>query len=193
MFLWVIAAMFMSTASLPAATIWQWTYSAAEVAATGTLTTRDTPGADGGFLITAISGARNGVAITGLQPVGTSIPGNEPFVVDNLLFPGPHPQLTGDGFGFSLADGTFANAFFANFLPTPTYLEFYSAPPFTAGTLGSEDSEGPIFFSATPIPEPATYLIVTCALVSLVIRRRTHQPKPKFSNARAYRSQSAIP
>ncbi|WP_341528440.1 PEP-CTERM sorting domain-containing protein [Nostoc sp. UHCC 0302] len=52
--------------------------------------------------------------------------------------------------------------FFANFLPTPGYLEVFSAPPLTPGfeNLGAEDSELPISFSATlvSVPEPNSIL-----------------------------------
>ena len=65
------------------------------------------PSQDGGFLITSITGTRNGTLITGLQPAGTAIPGNEPFAVDNLVFNSPDPKLTVDGFGFATADGNF--------------------------------------------------------------------------------------
>ena len=44
------------------------------------------------------------------------------------MFAGPGPQLTNAGFGFALADGTYSNPFYADFLPTPEYLEFYSMP-----------------------------------------------------------------
>ena len=117
---------------------WTWSYSEPGISASGTLTTDDAANADGFFPITGISGARNGVAITALQPAGTAIPGNEPFAVDNLIRAGG-PQLTGSGFGFALADGTFANAFFADFLTPPGYLEFFSAPPFASGVIGPEE------------------------------------------------------
>src|SRR4051812_39242416 len=51
----------------------------------GTFTTVDTPDSAGFYLITGITGVRNGQTISGLQPVGTPIPGNEPFDVDNLV------------------------------------------------------------------------------------------------------------
>ena len=141
------------TASNPAAAdmSWNWGYSGAGISASGTFITNNTPDSLGFYQITAITGQRNGVTITGLQPAGTSIPGNEPFVVDNLFSLGSS-KLTGEGFGFGLADGTFANPFFASFLSPPDYLEFYSAPPFTGGT-GPEDSELPISFTVTAVPE----------------------------------------
>ena len=128
--------------------IWDWSYSGSGVVASGTFTTNDTPDGSGFYLITGITGTRNGETITGLQPVGTPIPGNEPYAVDNLIRLGT-PQLTGDGFGYSTAGGNFSNPFFASFLSTPGYLEVFSAPPFTPGSenLGPEDSELPISFS----------------------------------------------
>src|SRR5689334_8114893 len=72
-----------------ASTLWNWTYSDTGITAGGTFTTEDAPDPDGGFLITAITGTRNGSLITHLQPAGTAIPGNEPFKVDNLVFIGP--------------------------------------------------------------------------------------------------------
>jgi hypothetical protein len=128
--------------------LWTWSYDAPGIAAEGTLTTTGTADADGFYLVTGITGTRNGESIIGLQPVGTAIPGNEPFAVDNLIA-AEGPQLTGNGFGYALADGTYANPFFADFLSPPSYLEFFSAPPFGNG-IGPEDSEGPVDFTAEP-------------------------------------------
>ena len=116
--------------------------------------------------ITGITGTRNGQSITGLQVTGTSIPGNEPFVVDNLVFLGPGPQMTSDGFGFSIADGSYSNPFYADFLSTPGYLEFFSTPP--------TFSEPPITFSAIPVstPEPSAAALVLLAGLSLYGARR---------------------
>jgi hypothetical protein len=140
---------------------WNWNYSGTGIAASGTFTTNDTPNNLGFYLISGITGTRNGEIITGLQPAGTPIPGNEPFNVDNLISL-QGPQLTGDGFGYSTSGGNFSSPFFASFLPTPGYLEVFSAPPFLIGSenSGPEDSELPISFSATPInvPEPTSIL-----------------------------------
>src|SRR6476660_6643770 len=51
--------------------LWNWSYSGAGISASGTITTGDTATAAGRFLITGITGSRNGVAIVGLQPTGT--------------------------------------------------------------------------------------------------------------------------
>ena len=153
-----------------ASIVWNWDYSTSGISASGTLTTVEGPDSNGGYLITGIAGTRNGETITGLQPAGTSIPGNEPFVVDDLVFLGPGPQLTNEGFGFSTSGGNFSNPFYGDFLPTPGYLEFFSSTPFTPGMPGLEDSELPIQFSATPVstPEPTTSALVLGGALALL-------------------------
>jgi hypothetical protein len=140
---------------------WNWNYSGTGIAASGTFTTTDTPNDLGFYLISGITGTRNGETITGLQAAGTPLPGNEPFNVDNLISLNTQ-QLTGDGFGYFTSGGNYASPFFASFLPTPGYLEVFSAPPFIPGfeNLGTEDSESPISFSATliAVPEPTSIL-----------------------------------
>lgn len=171
----------MSIAALTATTTpatalsWDWSYSGTGITARGTFTTVDTPDGSGFYLITGIGGMRNGEIIIGLQPAGTSIPGNEPFLVDNLVSL-ETPQLTEHGFGYAIAGGTFSNPFFASFLQPPDYLEFFSEPPFTPGIIGPEDSELPIRFSATlaAIPEPATWALLLAGLgmLGLIARCR---------------------
>jgi hypothetical protein len=143
---------------------WAWNYSGTGVVASGTFTTTDIPDASGFYLITDIAGMRNGQTITGLQPTGTPIPGNEPFAVDNLVSLNG-PQLTHNGFGYAATGGNYANPFFADFLNPPRYLEFFSAPPFMEG-LGPEDSEVPIGFSAifVTVPEPETHALLLVGL-----------------------------
>ncbi|WP_233153931.1 PEP-CTERM sorting domain-containing protein [Scytonema sp. HK-05] len=111
---------------------WNWNYSGTGITASGTFTTNDTANDLGFYQITGITGTRNGETITGLQPTGTSIPGNEPFIVDNLISLNTQ-QLTGDGFGYSTEQGNYSSPFFASFLPTPGYLEVFSAQPFVPG------------------------------------------------------------
>lgn len=147
--------------TMPAASAlsWDWNYSGSGITANGTFTTNDTPNDLGFYLISGITGTRNGETITGLQPTGTPIPGNEPFNVDNLISLNTQ-QLTSDGFGYSTALGNYSSPFFASFLPTPGYLEVFSAPPIIPDfeNLGLEDSELPISFSATiiTVPEPSS-------------------------------------
>lgn len=160
---------------------WDWSYTAPGIVAVGTFDTQDTPDAAGFYLIAALSGNRNGVGIVGLQPTGTAIPGNEPFAVDNLVKVSG-PQLTHNGFGFALSDGTYANPFYADFLATPSYLEFFSAPPFVGGA-GSEDSELPIGFSAriVSVPEPASWatMLAGMALLGAAAKRNARPANSK--------------
>ena len=106
---------------------WRWSYEGTGVTASGELTTTDAPDADGFYTITRITGEANGVAITGLQPAGTAIPGNAGYPVDNRVSGRP-PYLSNDGFGFALADGTFANPFYAAHFAEPGAYVFASDP-----------------------------------------------------------------
>jgi len=131
-------------ANLPAqaTTLWVWSYSAPGIAASGTLATSDMADGEGFYLITGITGTRNGETITGLQRTGTAIPGNEGYPVDNLIR-ATNPQMTSHGFGFAISDGNYANPFYARFLNPPGSTEFFSIPNKPAHT------ELPITFTAT--------------------------------------------
>jgi len=164
--------------SAHASTLWSWNYSGVGITASGTFTTLDSPDAQGGYLITAIAGTRNGQTITSLQPTGTWIPGNEPYAVDNLVSAGPGPQLTKAGFGFALADGTYSNPFYADFLPMPGYLEFYSMPDSDSST------ELAVTFSATLVstPEPGTFALLLlsvplCYIPGVLMRAKPQQDR----------------
>ena len=127
------------------AATWKWSYQGEGVAASGTFATKDAPDADGFYEITEISGEVNGVAITRLQPPGTSIPGNDGYPVDNLVRT-EAPRLSMHGFGFALADGTFANPFYGAHFATPDYYAFFSDP------ANKRTSEPPVAFTATSAP-----------------------------------------
>ncbi len=115
-------------AALPAEALeWRWSYQGEGVTASGAFTTKDAPDADGFYEITGITGEANGVAIKGLQPPGTSIPGNDGYPGDNLVR-AEAPQLSLHGVGYALADGTYANPFYgAHFVPPGVYA-FFSDP-----------------------------------------------------------------
>ena len=84
--------------------LWEWKYTASGIAASGTLTSSSSLDSSGHFLISGITGSRNGDPITALEPAGQAIPGNEGFPVDDLI--GPGGALTGNGFGYETASET---------------------------------------------------------------------------------------
>jgi hypothetical protein len=121
---------------------WRWSYQGEGVTASGSFTTLDTPNADGFYEITGIAGEANGVAIAGLQPPGTSIPGNDGYPVDDLVRT-EGPQLTLHGFGYALANGTYANPFYGAHFANPGYYAFFSDP------ANHRTSEPNVTFTAT--------------------------------------------
>ncbi|HEY1782204.1 MAG TPA: hypothetical protein VGG79_17545 [Roseiarcus sp.] len=132
--------------ALPAHALeWRWSCQGEGVAASGVLTTKDAPNADGFYEITRIKGEMNGVAITGLQPPGTSIPGNDGYPVDGLVRR-EAPQLSSHGFGYSLADGTYANPFYGTRFVPPGVYAFFSDPK------NRRHSEPLVKFTATTVP-----------------------------------------
>lgn len=174
-----ISGLVIGTIQSASALSWNWNYFGTGLMASGTFTTNDIPDDFGFYLISEITGTRNGETITGLLSAGTSIPGNEPFHVDNLISFNTQ-QLTGEGFGYSTSEGNYASPFFASFLPTPGYLEVFSAPPFVPGfeNFGPEDSELPINFSATLTTVPESTSIISLLALgagSLLKRKRNWQ------------------
>ena len=132
--------------ALPAEALeWRWSYQGEGVTASGSFTTSDTRNADGFYEIIGIKGEMNGVAITGLQPAGTSIPGNDGYPVDGLVRT-EAPQLSLHGFAYSLADGTYANPFYGDHFVPPGVYAFFSDPP------NHKTSEPLVKFTATIVP-----------------------------------------
>lgn len=133
---------------------WAFSYSGAGITASGTFTTA------GSALvaenITSISGFRNGVAITGVVPVGT----DPDFIYDNL-FTSASPNFTEGGVLFSLAGGgPNTNVYFFE----TGYFEVY------IDGLGAVDT--PISWSVTAVPEPATVLSMIAGLGLLGVYMR---------------------
>lgn len=154
-----------------ASLVWTWSITGDALEASGMFSTAGVPDSEGHYLITAITGQRNGVAIVGLQPAGTAIPGNAGFPVDNLIS-GSGEQLTGNGFGFETADHAHSNPFFASFLTPVGDAEFH-----TFDIAGSKFVELPVMFSAriaSQVPEPSSLALVGNGLLALgwVLRRR---------------------
>lgn len=107
--------------------IWCWSLEGKGVSAGGSFITGGTADAEGFYPITAIAGTANSAAVTALQPIGTSIPGNSGYPVDNLVRATP-PQLTKHGFGFAASDGTYHNPFHVD-----QYRDYVSRPPYADG------------------------------------------------------------
>jgi hypothetical protein len=139
----VVAAIFVALAApLPgqASLLWNWSYTGAGIAASGTLTTNDIPDGAGYYHIMGITGSRNGVAIVSLEPAGKALPGNAGFPVDNLI--SASGRLTSHGAGFATADGNYVNPFYSDFSTPPHFLEVFTQP----ASMGF--SELPIEFAA---------------------------------------------
>ncbi len=153
--------------------LWNWSYSGTGVSASGTLTTNDAPDAAGFYQIVGITGTDNGATITGLQPTGTAIPGNEPYAVDNLVS-AAEPHLTTHGFGFSLANGNYANPFYNG----STYYEYLSVPPYVNGA----GPERPVPFSAAIVPEPSAASLMLVGLVGLFSFARIFRAGREINN-----------
>ena len=158
----VVVAALVPASQVQAAT-WSWAYDASGIVAAGTFTTTDTPDSDGFYAITAITGSRNGTAITGLEPAGIAIPGNDPYAVDDLVSIAG-PQLTWNGFGYALADGNWANPFSDG----STAWEYLSVPPYPEGA----GQEVAVTFSAMPVPEPAVDVLILFGLMSVAAASR---------------------
>ena len=107
----VLGAALLSGSAQAGSRLWRWNCQGSGINASGTFTTREAPNADGFYEITGITGEANGVSISGLQPTGTAIPGNDGYPVDNLVRAAV-PQLTIHGFAFALTNGTYANPFY---------------------------------------------------------------------------------
>ena len=133
-------------AVLPAEALeWKWSYQGEGVTASGAFTTKDAPNAEGFYEITGITGEANGVTIKGLQSPGTSIPGNDGYPVDDLVRV-EGPQLSLHGFGYALADGTYANPFYGAHFAPPGYYVFVADP------VSGKSSEPSVAFTAAIVP-----------------------------------------
>ena len=132
-----------SASAAEASIQWRWTCEGEGFGAQGAFTTGDAPNAEGYYEITAITGEAGGVAITGLQPAGTAIPGNEGYPVDNLVREAA-PELSKDGIGFSLADGRYVTPFYGAHFSPPGFYAFITHP--------SRPSREPqVKFTAVPV------------------------------------------
>jgi hypothetical protein len=131
------------------ATVYDWSFSGASDSGSGTLTAT---GASSPFTMTAITGAFDGIAITGVAPPGTCCFAFPPFN-DNLVFV-PAPFLDTNGIAFITQDGSGVDIFFnGNGVPYGFRTSF---PKFGNGT-----------FTLTAIPEPSTWALMALGFAGL--------------------------
>jgi hypothetical protein len=133
--------------------VWDWTYTSSLYSGSGTLTT---DGVGNPQTIETFTGTWNGAAITGLLATG-NIGGN-----DNLLAASP-PQMDGSGVSFSTSSDQF-NIFRADNVDYGAF-----------GFNGLFDN-GTGRFSATPVPEPATDIILFALAPLFIMARRRNRP-----------------
>lgn len=159
------AALLVASASANASLIWAFDYTnGSTVDVSGTLTTADTL-SSGGYLVTGISGFRNGSdAITGLLPPPTF--GGYGF--DNLLLPGPGSLLDVGGLAFTTQSGGAFNICGAS----PAY------PGYSCGSSGYTEfnmltgAATLVNFTARQVPEPTTLSLLGLGLLAGLMRRR---------------------
>lgn len=169
----LLAAGLTMTTQARAELYWDFAYSGAGVSASGILITQDLADSSGYYLATGILGQRNGSSITGLQPVGTAIPLNDPFEVDNLVR--ADGRLSSHGLGFATASGEYANIFRAGWLSPARTVEFASRPALGSTTeevVGWQFSARTAPLPAVPEPATAALLMAGVALVGTVAARR---------------------
>ena len=142
----ILVPLLVSAPDVSAEKLWNWRYTGSKISASGTFSTAETADDQGYYQILSIAGHRNGEHITGLHPTGKSIPGNDPFTLDNLVRIDAKGQITPNGFGFATASGNYINTFYGSFLATPVYMEVFVTP--------TTYSELPVTFTATPVTEP---------------------------------------
>ena len=151
---------------------WAYTNTAESVSAQGTFELTPIAGESGYLRVTGITGTRNGIQIIGLYAVDQAVPGNEGYPLDNRFDP-TTSGMTKAGIGFQLADLTYVNLFYADFLDPPVIYEVYSAAPFEGLNTAAEDSEFAVAFTAVSVPEPATHLSLLLGLIGLIAGRRS--------------------
>jgi hypothetical protein len=154
--------------SAQATLLWDFSYTGPGVSASGELYTDPLSG--GSYLITDITGSRDGDPITGLIPADS-----DGSFSDNLLYP-DEPLL--DVYGFSLttlSTGSF-NVFYDTVLPPGCGSASYAEIPGPGYSCNGSNGVDLTAFDATlegDVPEPGTMALLATAITGLgLIRRR---------------------
>lgn len=139
---------------------WAFSYSGDGVTASGIVTTSDTPNLNFGanaFDVLAITGVRNGVAITGVvPPTSLTAPFTDfGFIYNNVIYSSA-PFVDIYGPLYSDLDGFFYNVWFDG----TTYWESYYD---TSGLIETPLTEG----SIRRVPEPTSLALIALSLLSL--------------------------
>ena len=145
----------------------QFSYSGSGVSASGVLNA--TPVGGGIYIVTSISGTRNGQPITGLVPCNPISPATYctgvGYNYDNLLFPTSTMQLDLYGLVFGVEGLTNpVNLYWESRIPSPVYMELTWVA--TGGTPSRLYTPTEVSFSNTAVPEPSTVLLFGSGLVA---------------------------
>ena len=152
----VAALALSSLGAAHASQTWAWSYSGTGVVASGTLTTAGAALVPEDIL--AITGSRNGLAITGLVPLDTDIN----FLYDNQ-FTSVGASFSDGGMVFSVAGGQpNVNVYFFDGSYTDLYID------------GANAVETAISWNVSAVPEPSTALAMLAGLglLGVAVRRR---------------------
>jgi hypothetical protein len=130
------------------------TYSGSGFSGAGNFTATDRH--DGSWLVTAVNGEQNGIAFSGVEPLGT----NPSYIYDNLVFLNSAPQLDLDGVLLSWNGGD-VNLGFDSGLNGGSYARW-------------SPGESAITFKASATPEPGTFVMLGSGVLGLagLIRRK---------------------